>query len=143
MDVNAIDPGVDFFEAIEASVGSCDVLIAVVGKLWLISPDGQGNRRLDNPDDFVRLIRRRPISPLRESSTGYEGIVSQRVAMINSCSARFGRTKAEEEMARQCSIAIKTANRPADSSDTRDGRSQRGAASACLALGFLVLVISY
>ena len=30
-----LDPGIDFFEAIEASVGSCDVLIAVIGKRWL------------------------------------------------------------------------------------------------------------
>ena len=28
-----LDPGIDFVEAIEASVGSCDVLIAVIGKL--------------------------------------------------------------------------------------------------------------
>jgi hypothetical protein len=36
-------------------VGSCDVLIAVIGKRWLTSSEGEGNRRLDNPDDFVRL----------------------------------------------------------------------------------------
>jgi hypothetical protein len=55
MDVDNLDPGVDFFEAIEASVGSCDVLIAVIGKRWLISSDEEGRRRLDNPDDLVRL----------------------------------------------------------------------------------------
>jgi hypothetical protein len=55
IDVNAIKPGVDFVEAIEASVGSSDVLIAVIGKRWLISSNEEGKRRLDNPDDFVRL----------------------------------------------------------------------------------------
>ncbi len=55
MDVDNLDPGVDFFDAIEASVGSCDVLIAVIGKRWLISSDEEGRRRLDNPDDLVRL----------------------------------------------------------------------------------------
>src|SRR5580704_10873986 len=55
IDVDNLDPGVDFFEAIEASVGSCDVLIAVIGKRWLISSDEEGRRRLDNPDDLVRL----------------------------------------------------------------------------------------
>jgi hypothetical protein len=37
IDVDAIKPGVDFVEAIEASVGSSDVLIAIIGKRWLIS----------------------------------------------------------------------------------------------------------
>jgi tetratricopeptide (TPR) repeat protein len=50
-----LDPGIDFLEAIEASVGSCDVLIAVIGKNWLLSTDEAGKRRLDNKEDFVRL----------------------------------------------------------------------------------------
>jgi tetratricopeptide (TPR) repeat protein len=55
IDVDNLEPGVDFVEAIEASVGSCDVLIAVIGKRWLTSSDEEGKRRLDNSDDFVRL----------------------------------------------------------------------------------------
>jgi TIR domain len=54
MDVDNLDPGNDFVEAIEKSVGSCDVLIAVIGKRWLMSSDEEGRRRLDNPKDFVR-----------------------------------------------------------------------------------------
>jgi hypothetical protein len=55
IDVDNIAPGVDFFEAIEKSVGSCDLLISVIGKNWLTSSDDEGKRRLDNPEDFVRL----------------------------------------------------------------------------------------
>jgi hypothetical protein len=55
IDVDNLDPGIDFVEAIEQSVGSGDVLIAVIGKRWLISSEAEGSRRLDNPDDFVRL----------------------------------------------------------------------------------------
>jgi hypothetical protein len=55
IDVDNLAPGVDFVEAIEQSVGSCDVLIAVIGGRWLISSDEEGRRRLDNPDDFVRI----------------------------------------------------------------------------------------
>jgi tetratricopeptide (TPR) repeat protein len=55
IDVDNLEPGVDFIEAIEASVGSCDALIAVIGKRWLTSTDQEGKRRLDNPEDFVRL----------------------------------------------------------------------------------------
>jgi tetratricopeptide (TPR) repeat protein len=50
-----LDPGIDFVEAIETSVGSCDVLIAVLGKRWLLSSDEEGKRRLDNTEDFVRV----------------------------------------------------------------------------------------
>ena len=55
MDVDNLDPGIDFVEAIKASVGCCDVLIAVIGKHWLVSADEEGRRRIDNPEDFVRI----------------------------------------------------------------------------------------
>jgi formylglycine-generating enzyme required for sulfatase activity len=55
MDIDTIEPGVDFVEVIEKAVGSCDVLIAVIGKQWMTVTDAQGQRRLANPHDFVRL----------------------------------------------------------------------------------------
>jgi hypothetical protein len=55
MDVDSIDLGENFVKTIGETVGSCDVLIAVIGKGWLTSRDQEGQRRLDNPDDFVRL----------------------------------------------------------------------------------------
>ena len=47
MDVDTIEPGIDFVEAIEESVGSCDVLIAVIGIRWLSSSNAAGKRRLE------------------------------------------------------------------------------------------------
>src|SRR6516164_7240304 len=55
MDIDAIALGEDFVEAIETTVARCDVLIAVIGNNWLTSKDENGNRRLDNPEDFVRM----------------------------------------------------------------------------------------
>jgi hypothetical protein len=55
IDVDSLDAGIDFVEAIRESVGSCDVLIAVIGERWLTSLDKQGRRRVDNSEDFVRL----------------------------------------------------------------------------------------
>jgi hypothetical protein len=55
MDVDTIEPGLDFVEVINNAVASCDVLIALIGRGWLTSRDAQGRRRLDNPEDFVRL----------------------------------------------------------------------------------------
>lgn len=54
MDVDDIDPGVDFVDRIEEVVSSCDVLIVIMGKNWLTARIGP-IRRLDDPNDFVRL----------------------------------------------------------------------------------------
>ena len=54
MDVDAIRPGFDFVDVIEFAVQQADVLLAVIGTSWLHSIDSNGNRRLDNPEDFVR-----------------------------------------------------------------------------------------
>ncbi len=53
-DIGDIQAGEDFAEVIEGSVKSCDVLLAIIGKQWLTVMDA-GGRRLDNPQDFVRL----------------------------------------------------------------------------------------
>lgn len=55
MDVAAIEPGRDFRKAIDKSVASCSVLLAMIGQGWLNSTDAQGNRRLDDANDFVRI----------------------------------------------------------------------------------------
>ncbi len=55
MDVDAIEPGVDFVEVIEHAIKNCDVFLAVIGPNWLTVTDDEGKRRLDNPNDFVRL----------------------------------------------------------------------------------------
>ncbi len=55
MDVAGIEPGVDFVEAIDQAVGSCDVLLVIIGKKWLTCTDALGNKRLDDPKDFIRL----------------------------------------------------------------------------------------
>lgn len=54
-DIDSIAPGDDFAEAIANAVGSCDVLLALIGDQWLTLPDQQGRARLANPDDYVRL----------------------------------------------------------------------------------------
>jgi len=55
MDVSAIEPGVDFVDAIDRAVGSCAVLLVVIGRQWLEATDAAGRRRLDDTRDFIRL----------------------------------------------------------------------------------------
>jgi hypothetical protein len=54
-DVDSIELGDDFVEAISAAVGSCDVLLALIGDEWLTVTGEDGRRRLDDPADFVRV----------------------------------------------------------------------------------------
>lgn len=53
MDLDSIEVGVDFAEAIEAALCSCVVLVALIGRVWLTTTDEDGRRRLDDPDDYV------------------------------------------------------------------------------------------
>jgi hypothetical protein len=55
MDVTGIDPGKDFRKVIDGAVSMCDVLVVMIGKKWLDSQDDRGGRRIDDPQDFVRM----------------------------------------------------------------------------------------
>ena len=55
MDVDTIEPGQDFVESIHRAVSLCDVLVVLIGPRWLNIQDEGGARRLDDPNDFVRV----------------------------------------------------------------------------------------
>ena len=55
MDVSGINPGVDFRQAIDENVASCGVLLAIIGPAWCSIKNDAGGRRIDDPNDFVRL----------------------------------------------------------------------------------------
>lgn len=54
-DLDNIPFGVDFRQYIANAVGSCAVLLVVIGDQWLHLTDEQGRRRLEDPSDFVRI----------------------------------------------------------------------------------------
>src|SRR5262249_35810297 len=55
MDIDAMKPGLDFVEQLDAQVAQCDVVIAIIGPHWLDAKDHAGRRRLDGDKDYVRL----------------------------------------------------------------------------------------
>jgi TIR domain len=55
MEVDSIEPGVDFRSAVDAALSSCSVLVALIGPDWAAAHDPAGRRRLDDPADFVVL----------------------------------------------------------------------------------------
>jgi TIR domain len=70
MDVDNLPLGADFIKALHKEVAKCRVLLAVIGPGWLDVRDGSGQRRLNNPNDFVRveiaaaLQRKIPVIPI-------------------------------------------------------------------------------
>jgi formylglycine-generating enzyme required for sulfatase activity len=68
MDIDSIPFGEDFREHIDAAVGQCEVVLAVIGPKWAGETDDK--RRIDDPKDFVRielesaLHRRLPVIPI-------------------------------------------------------------------------------
>jgi WD40 repeat protein len=56
MDVEGgIQAGEDFVRVLEEQVKACDVMLVLIGPRWLTVTDDMGRRRLDNPEDFVRI----------------------------------------------------------------------------------------
>ena len=55
MDVDSIGIGIDFTEAVMDAMSRCDILLALIGRDWLAVTDSGGRRRIDNPDDWVRI----------------------------------------------------------------------------------------
>ena len=71
MDVDAIEPGRDFRKAIRENVSACHIFLAMIGPEWLNARSADGQRRIDNENDYVRLeiataLRREiPVVPVR------------------------------------------------------------------------------
>jgi len=69
-DVDSIPFGDDFRTHLNQGVGRCLVLVAVIGPTWLDVSEADGQRRVDNPNDWVRveletaLGREIPVIPL-------------------------------------------------------------------------------
>ena len=55
LDVDTIDPGTDFVQALHASLEQTAAVLIVIGPRWSSVTSSDGARRLDSPSDFVRL----------------------------------------------------------------------------------------
>lgn len=71
MDVDTIEKGRDFREVLHDSLSECQLMLVILGRSWLGVRNDQGTRRLDDPNDFVRmeiaaaLKRNIPVIPVR------------------------------------------------------------------------------
>jgi hypothetical protein len=53
-DIDDLGPGTNFVARIESAIGSCAVVVALMGTNWA-GVQSDGRRRLDDPNDFLRL----------------------------------------------------------------------------------------
>ena len=54
-DLDRISPGERFPRVIERAVGSCDALLALIGPSWSDAVDEDGQPRLADPKDYLRI----------------------------------------------------------------------------------------
>ena len=78
MDVDDIDPGLPFDEAIKYALDQCKVLLVVIGRRWMEKKDGK-EPRINDPEDFVRieisaaLLRNIHVIPVLVNGTSMPG----------------------------------------------------------------------
>jgi TIR domain len=53
-DIETIELGVDFTVALNQALASCAVMLVLIGDKWLNIQDAAGQRRLDDPADWIR-----------------------------------------------------------------------------------------
>lgn len=79
-DVDSIPLGTDFKEYLDRKVSECNALLAIIGDDWLEAVDAAGNRRLEDPADFVRveiesaLARGIPVIPVLVRGAGMPSV---------------------------------------------------------------------
>jgi hypothetical protein len=54
-DVSSTRYGSDFRERLADAINHCNVMLVLIGERWISITDEHGQRRLDQPDDFVRM----------------------------------------------------------------------------------------
>ncbi|MEO6080501.1 MAG: TIR domain-containing protein [Steroidobacteraceae bacterium] len=79
-DVDSIPLGTDFRGHLNQIVGGCAVVLAIIGPSWADTRSNAGQRRLEDPDDFVRieleaaLARGIPVVPVLVGNATMPGV---------------------------------------------------------------------
>lgn len=64
MDIDSIPFGTDFARTIETEIQQCTIVLVLIGNNWMGTSSADGTRRIDDPDDYVRLeVRSAVLSP--------------------------------------------------------------------------------
>ena len=58
MDIDSIPFGTDFAQTIETEIQQCTIVLVLIGNDWMGTSTVNGTRRIEDPDDYVRLEAR-------------------------------------------------------------------------------------
>ena len=135
MDVDDIQPGDDFRQAIDGRLAASAVLLVVIGPTWLDATDSQGLRRLDREDDFVRfeveraLERGLPVIPVlvggaavpaaAELPSSIASLCDRQAAAVRSDSPGADAARLAEAIARRIAAGPPPPPEPLDDGVTR------------------------
>ena len=141
--------GIDFHDYLNRKVGEAEILLALIADRWLSSIDDDGKRRLDNPNDFVRieieaaLDRKIPVIPVyvdrapplkaEELPDSLKPLVRRNAAFLDTgvdFSSHVQRLIADIEQHlvgayKQAPIAVSRTPKPAASAIAYENRAQR------------------
>ena len=96
-DITSMRPGEDFVVAIEHALSSCQALLAIIGPRWLIAQTAEGQRRIDDPVDFVRLeIERALVRPVRVVPVLFGGSAMPKASDLPETLQSLARRQAHE-----------------------------------------------
>ena len=146
-DVDDIGPGEDFVQRLESALGECAVLLVVIGRKWTAAADGRGQRRLDDPGDYVRLeiatslqrgLRVVPVLVDGAAMPGADELPEPLAALSRRQASTLADASWDDDVARLCA-AVQNDVRPGATKAVRDRRRRRAvlALAAITALGAL------
>ena len=96
-DIDSILPGMDYMDAVDRVLATCDAVLVVIGPRWLSSSGPDGTRRLDDPEDLLRLEVEAALSGTqRVFPVLVEGAVMPRANELPPSLSRLARRQAVE-----------------------------------------------
>jgi len=152
MDVEVLQPGSDYINAIDGYVSGCEVMLVLIGDQWLTVRSEAGSRRLDDPTDRLRLEveaglrhRTRVIPVLVDDATMPEAsdLPTSLVTLSRHHSARLRHETFRADAKHLSQVISRIDDDPARSDANEGGTSEapRSAPSALRVAGWATLVL--
>lgn len=78
LDIHDVPLGIDFVDHVRAKIAGCSAVIVMMGTRWLTITDDRGQRRLDDPNDPVRV---EVAAALQQKHIGVIPVIVQNASM--------------------------------------------------------------
>lgn len=150
MDIEKLEPGVDFTQAITRSLESCDVLLAVIGPEWAGVANQNGVTRINLPSDWVRIeleaalnrnIRLIPVLVRDASLPGQHELPGSLHPLLNRQAHEISRTRWKYDTDRLIATLLKIGIQPKPRPVPFQPDSSKGGAGKWIVMGLAGIVL--